>query len=274
MVKNLYIDGIDVRDAFGVWVQKGGYDDLFTFPPMKPPYFNDWPEQHGIEVDLKAPTLAPLSVRVQLIASGSNANVPGFIEQLSKPGYRACRFPTLDREFKLRYSECVDFEQVGDVSVFSMQFELDEPKRVDPATWLAPGVPVRASAYELDGTNFADFGLFVRMGKGSLLCPAPAKQNLTRDISVLDGRIYDTEKTYRNAKEITLQCALKAASMSRLWSCRDAFFNQLIAPGEHKITYAGAEYPVFYNETTGGQLLALRENLVMCGFEIKLTVIR
>ena len=62
--------------------------------------------------------------------------------------------------------------------------------------------------------------------------------------------------------------------MSRLWSCRDAFFNRLIATGEHTITYAGAEYPVFYNETTGGQLLALREILVMCGFELKLTVIR
>ena len=145
MVKNLYIDGIDVRDAFGVWVRKGGYDDLFTFPPMKPPHFNDWPEQHGIEVDLKAPTLAPLSVRVLLIASGANANVAGFIELLSKPGYRVCRFPTLDREFKLRYVECGDFEQVGNVSVFAVQFELDEPKRVDPATWLAPGVPVRTS---------------------------------------------------------------------------------------------------------------------------------
>ncbi len=274
MVKNIYIDGIDVRDNFGVWVRKGGYDDLFTFPPLKPPYFNDWPERHGVEVDLKAPTLAPISVRILLIASGANANVPGFIELLSKPGYRVCRFPTLDRELTLRYSACSGFERFGAVSSFTVQFELDEPKRVDPATWLTPGVPVRASAYELDGTNFADFGIFVRMGKGSLLSPASAKQNLTRDISVLDGRIYDTKKTYRNAKEITLQCALKAVSMSRLWSCYDAFFNRLIAPGEHKITYAGVESPVFYNETTGGRLLALRENLIMCGFEVKLTVIR
>ena len=66
MVKNLYIDGIDVRDAFGVWVRKGGYDDLFTFPPMKPPYFNDWPEQHGIEGE-----------RTGLYRTALEAGVPG-----------------------------------------------------------------------------------------------------------------------------------------------------------------------------------------------------
>ena len=32
MIDNCYIDGISICNRFGVWVTKGGYKDLLTFP--------------------------------------------------------------------------------------------------------------------------------------------------------------------------------------------------------------------------------------------------
>ncbi|MCF0234800.1 MAG: iron hydrogenase small subunit [Thermoguttaceae bacterium] len=49
MVRNIFIDGTDCRATFGVWVLKGGYDDLFSFPAMKEPDTNDWAEHDGEE---------------------------------------------------------------------------------------------------------------------------------------------------------------------------------------------------------------------------------
>ncbi|WP_159049949.1 hypothetical protein [Tannerella serpentiformis] len=47
MKANIYIDGVDARAAFGVWVVRGGYNDLLAYPAMKEPAANDWPEHDG-----------------------------------------------------------------------------------------------------------------------------------------------------------------------------------------------------------------------------------
>lgn len=51
-----YIDGIDIYDEFGVIVEGDGYDELLSFPSLKEPDKNDWPEENGIEVDLSEPS--------------------------------------------------------------------------------------------------------------------------------------------------------------------------------------------------------------------------
>ena len=273
MVRNIHIDGVDVRSVFGVWVLKGGYNELFTFPALKEPVFNDWLEHDGVEVDLKSPKLQPLSVSIDFVASRSNANVDGFITLLAQPGYRTMQFPSLSRSFNLRLNDHVDFKDFASVKAFRLQFEMDEPTRTS-FVYVSPDVKICASAYKIDGVSLSDYGIFVQRGRDSLLRKPPVKQNLTRNISTLDGRIYDAEVVHFAHKEVVLTCCLKASSMDRLWSCRDALFNQLISPGEHTLSYKGIDYPVFYKENSGCKLISFRSGLMMYEFDLKLTVIR
>ena len=274
MKANIYIDGVDARAAFGVWVVRGGYNDLLAYPAMKEPAANDWPEHDGLEVDLKAPKLQPLTVGIDCVASGPKADVRGFVAALAVPGYRSILFPSLGRTFRLRLSDCDELRDYGPLQSFRLLFELDEPKHTDAAVWQSPGVHVIRSAYTLDGVNLADYGVFVQKGRDSLLRPAEVKRNLTREIATRDGRIYDTGLVRFNAKEIALKCCLKAASTAAMWSCRDALFGRLTAPGEHTLNYRGKDYPVFYRECTGTRLIALRPGFILYEFELNLTVIR
>jgi hypothetical protein len=274
MVRNVYVDGIDCREVYGVWVAGGGYDDLFRFPAMKEPKFNDWPERDGIQVDLKAPKLQPPEASIRFVASRPGADVAGFVGLFAEPGYRAMQFPTLGRTFNLRLSEQSENRIYGEhVTDFVLLLIMDVPVR--PATAMpSPGVRIVQSAYLLDGVNLAGYGIFVEKGRDSLTRTASVKQNLTRNISVLDGQLYDTGTVHLNSKEITLRCCLKAASPVELWGCRDALFASLIAPGEHELTYKGTVYPVYYRSMTACRLAALREGFAMIEFDLNMTVIR
>ena len=138
MKTNIYIDGTDARAAFGVWVVRGGYNDLLAYPAMKEPAANDWPEHDGLEVDLKAPKLQPLTVGIDCVASGPKADVRGFVAALAVPGYRSILFPSLGRTFRLRLTNFDELRDYGPRQSFRPLFELDEPERTDAAVWQAP----------------------------------------------------------------------------------------------------------------------------------------
>ena len=42
MTGRLYIDGKDVYTEYGVYVVKGGWNELIAYPPLKTVESNDW----------------------------------------------------------------------------------------------------------------------------------------------------------------------------------------------------------------------------------------
>lgn len=258
MRDNCYIDGISTWNRFGVWVTKGGYKDLLTFPALADPDKNDWPEEDGIEVDLSEPHLQEKEITISFLASNPGIDAADFIAYISTPGYHTLRVPSLGREWRLRLSTQTANKVYPSAREFSLKFVEDIPLR--PSVALPdPGLIIRDCGYELDGVSFADYGVIVDVARDELLKSPSAKQNLSRKVRTADGQIYDAEHLVFSSKETTFKCHLKAVSMSTFWKCYDAFFAALIQPEERKlyVDFTGEEYPCFYKKSSGFRILSL-----------------
>lgn len=258
MRNNCYIDGISTWDRFGVWVTKGGYSDLLTFPALVDPDKNDWPEEDGIEVDLSDPHLKEKEITISFLASKPNIDVCDFIAFISAPGYHTLRVPSLNREWRLRLSTHTKNKRYLNACDFSLTFIEDIPIR--PAIALPdPGLLVRDCGYELDGVSFADYGVVIDAAKDELLKSPAAKKNLNRKVRTQDGQIYDTDILVFSSKETTFKCHFKAASIEKFWQCYDAFFSALIQPEERQlyVDFLSETYPCYYKKSTGFKILSL-----------------
>lgn len=271
MIDNCYIDGISTQSRFGVWVTKGGYKDLFTFPALVDPDKNDWPEEDGIEVDLSAPKLQEKEVTISFLASNPDIDVCNFIAFISTPGYHVLRVPSLNRSWRLRLSTQTKNKRYQNACDFSLTFIEDIPVR--PSTSLPdPGLLVYDSGYELDGVSFADYGVIVDVARDELLKSPAAKKNLSRKVSTADGQIYDADQLVFSSKEATFKCHLKAVSMAAFWQCYDAFFSALVQPEERQlyVDFLSEYYPCYYKKSSGFKVLSLRGPVIV---EFNLTLV-
>lgn len=271
MRNNCYIDGISTWDKFGVWVTKGGYSDLLTFPALVDPDKNDWPEEDGIEVDLSDPRLQPKEITISFLASNPSVDVSDFIVFISTPGYHTLRVPILNREWNLRLSTHTANKVYQNACDFSLKFIEDVPVR-HAVSLPDPGLPVRDCGYELDGISFADYGVVIDTARDELLKSPAVKKNLNRKIGTKDGQIYDVDHLVFSSKESTFKCHFKAVSIAAFWQCYDAFFSALIQPEERQlyVDSLGETYPCYYKKSSGFKILSLRGPVIV---EFNLTLV-
>ena len=272
MVKNLYIDSVDVRGVYGVWIVRGGYDELFSFPSTKSPDVNDWPEHNGLEVDSSIPVLEPWEVSVDFASSGVGANTSGFVQMLASPGYRNFNLPSLGRTFMLRLYETVDYRKYSALDSFRLKFIIDQPVHTGTLSPLDPGVGITQSVWSLNGSRFDLYGIFVRSGRNSLLKPSSIKKQMTRKISTIDGQLYDADQVRFSDKSITLQCCMKAADMGRLWACHILFFDNWTQARERTLSYKGAAYKCYYESCRNARLVCLSQKLCMITFDLNIRI--
>lgn len=260
MNKKYYIDGIDLYARYGVVITDGGYNDLLAFPALKKPETNDWPEEDGVEVDLESPMLEAKEVVISFCACNPGIDVGEFIACISQPGYHTLRIVELDKEWRLRLTTQTANKVYPNAGAFSMKFADDFPDRTAvyaPASGSGTRLPV--SEYELDGIPFSRYGIEVVGGWDDLLKSPAIKQNLSRSISTLDGRIYDADQVVYSSKEVMFKCCLNAANMSKFWECYIAFFNDLIQPDERQLywDYTSEEYPCHYKKSSDFKVITL-----------------
>lgn len=276
MKGQLYIDGIDLYDEYGVWVAEGGFDELLAFPPMVDPEKNIWPEMDGVEVDLSNPTLSGKEVTIPFVASGPGADPEGLMMYVSRPGYRTVRVPALGREWRLRLlsqsSNEIHGRDGSRLGSFSLRFADDFPAR--EGAYEAPsgsGVSIPSSVYSLDGVSLENYGVVVEAGRDEMLASAAVRQNLTRNFRDMDGVLYDVDTLVFGEKDVTLNCCLIADTMDRFWECYTAFFNDLIKPGERSLGYAGTgkDYRCHYKSSSNWRLTNLN-GCVMVEFSVTL----
>lgn len=260
----LYIDGTDMYEAYGVWITKGGYDGLLSFPALVEPDKNVWPEEDGIEVDLENPVLSGKELTIPLVASDPAMDIDEFIAYVARPGYRTVRVPALGREWRLRLlSEPgrVTYGRTADRLVsLSLRFADDFPMREDtyPAAQ-GGGISLPVSSYSLDGVPLDTYGVMVEEGRDDVLRSAAVRQNLTRRFSTMDGVLYDADTVVFEGKDVTFKCCLVTDTIERFWRCYTAFFNDLIRPGERSLGYVdtGKDYKCHYKSTSGWSLSSL-----------------
>jgi hypothetical protein len=253
------MDGTDIYDTYGVWITRGGYNGLLTFPELKEPPANDWPDEDGVEVDLSMPVLAQRQIPITFFASNPGTPAGEFTAFLSSPGYRSVFIPALGRTWNLRLlSHSANRLYSGGKASFTLQFAEDSPVRPVPAAY-APGVRVPASAYSIDDVPLNRYGIVVTDAKSGLLEMPPAKTNLTRNIQSRDGVIYDAGSMVLNGKETMFKCYLKTATTGAFWNCYDAFFSALAGTGERTLSasFTAAEYSCYYKRSSGFRIAAL-----------------
>lgn len=271
MIDNLYIDELSARSRFGVWVTRGGYNDLLTFPALRAPEENDWPEEDGVEVDLSDPKLEKKEVAISFLAD-SNIAAMDLIAYLGLRGPHAFRIPPLGRIWKLRLSEHPVNNVYPLATSFSLKFVEDVPERFIVEGLPNPGVRLSKSRYKLDGIPFSSYGVTIDVSRSALLKAPTAKLNMKRAVSTEDGQIYDADLLVFQKKETTFKCHFNAVSIGAFWQCYDCFFHTLIQPQERRlyVEEIDKEYPCYYKNTSGFKILTLCDTVIV---EFSLTLV-
>lgn len=258
MSGRFYIDGKDAFSEYGIYVQEGGYNELVAFPPLKEVTSNDWQEEDGIEPDLSEPRLNTKNFSLKIVLSGEDYRWGGFIEKLSDKAYHNFDFKEIGRSYRLRLVSNPNTDLATLLGFITVKLADDFP--LDGYTYKEPesGVPY-TNYYELDGKAFSDYGVHVLKGTLNEIEKSPdVKTCLLRNINKLNGALYDGEKVTYKAKDVKINCLMKAASIVEFWRNYDAFLYDLIRP-EQRLLYSdetGYEYPCYYKSCSVSEFYA------------------
>ena len=217
MSGRFYIDGKDAFTEYGIYVQEGGYNELVAFPPLKAVTSNDWQEEDGIEPDLSEPTLNTKEFSLKIVLSGMDYRWGGFIERLSDKAYHTFDFREIGRTYRLRLVSNPNTDLATLLGFITIKLADDFP--LDGYTYKEPESTVPGSDYyELDGKPFSVYGVHVLDGTLNEIEKSPnVKTSLLRNINKLNGALYDGEKVTYKAKDVKINCLMKAASLTELW---------------------------------------------------------
>lgn len=229
MNERLYIDDIDVYATYGVYVVEGGWNELVAFPPLKDYDSNDWQEEDGIEADLSSPVLDTHEVSIKF-AFGTAEQLISFVELLADGAYHEFNCVSIWRSYKLRMTQQPSLVLANLIGSATIKFADDFPLR--DYSYVAPSSSVTASSdYQLDGVNFTNYGVRILQGSlANVVRSAEVKENLLRNIDTVAGATYDGETVTYKAKDVTLNCLMRAESLDELWQNWDALLYDLVQP--------------------------------------------
>lgn len=246
---SLLINGIDAYLSYGVSIRKGGLNALINFPSIKPVEVNDWHEEDGEEVDLSEIKLESKAIDIHFILDRMRGKLNDFLSMLSNEPYST--FSIAGRSYKLRMVDNPDLTLFNEFGLFSISFVDDFPISED-YVYSAPSSTISASnqnVYKIDGRSLSEYGVVVLKGYSEVRRLPSVKLNQRTDVLVINGLIYDEEGEVKyNAKDVQLECLMRANSTSEFWRNYDALLYDLTQP-EERILFVdatGVEYPCYY----------------------------
>lgn len=235
MKDRLYIDGNDAYTEYGVYVVKGGWNELIAYPPLKSVESNDWQEMDGIEADLSAPVLDTREIQIKFAFTGPDSRFFAFIDLLSDGAYHTFNCKHIKRTYKLRLvsqPNMVVAEAIGTVTLkFADDFPLSGYEYKAPESNIAT-----SNDYILDGEPFTNYGIRILKGTLDEVKKTPnVKTNLLRNINTYPGALYDGQKVSYKSKDGKINCLLRADTLDELWRNYDALLHNLIQPDEREL---------------------------------------
>lgn len=271
MTGKLFIDLQDIYTNYGIFVVEQGHNDLICYPALKEVNYNDWPDEDGIEADLTSPVLDTREFNLKMALHGTGARIDSFIQMLSNSAYHTWLFQEIGRSYKLRLVGQPDLTTLNTIGMFSLTLADDYPLK--DYTYQAPvSSIVPETGYQLDGTDFSEYGIMVLQGsKDEVMISAPAKRNLLVNIKSVSGAVYDGQAVKFKAKDVRLRCLMRAETLQELWRNYDAFLYDLVRPGE-RLLYVddtGYEYRCFYRRADVSEFYATGK--IWLRFDITLT---
>lgn len=241
MNDKLYIDGIDAYEKWGVFVVQGGWNNILSWPPLKAPATNDWPEDDGVEVDLDSPQLDTMSATISFACTGVYGNMAAFVNHLADGSYHEFDSPSIGRKLTLRMEQMPNLSGLKFLECLSIKFANDYPLK--GYTYQEPDSDISAASdYLIDNRPFTDYGC--RILRGSLATirkAADVKRNLLVNIKSNSGAAYDSGAVCFKGKDIKLNCLMRADTLAELWANYDALLYDLIRPQLRQLYVADLE---------------------------------
>jgi len=248
MTGRLYIDGKDVYTEYGVYVVKGGWNELIAYPPLKTVESNDWQEMDGIEADLSAPVLDTREIQLKVAFTGFDSRFFALIRHLSDGAYHTFDCRHIERTYRLRLVSQPNLSVAQALGAVTMKFADDFP--LSGYTYKKPASNVAAyDDYTFDGVKFTDYGVRVLKGTLDEVKKMPTvKTNLLRNISTQMGALYDGKNVTYKSKDVKINCLMRADTLDELWRNYDALLYNLILPNTHNlwVRELNKEFPFYY----------------------------
>lgn len=248
MKGRLYIDGNDAYTEYGVYVVKGGWNELIAYPPLKSVESNDWQELDGIEADLSAPMLDTREIQLKVAFAGLDNRFFTLLELLSDESYHVFECAYIKRRYRLRLVSQPNIAAAKVIGTATLKFADDFP--LSDYTYKKPASNVAAyDDYTFDGVNFTTYGVRVLKGTLDEVMKTPTvKTNLLRNISTQAGALYDGKNVSYKNKDVKINCLMRADTLEELWRNYDALLYDLIRPNERKlwVDELGQEFLFYY----------------------------
>lgn len=248
MKGRLYIDGNDAYTEYGVYVVKGGWNELIAYPPLKSVESNDWQEMDGIEADLSAPMLDTREIQLKVAFAGLDSRFFTLLELLSDEAYHVFECAYIKRTYRLRLVSQPNLAAAKVIGTATLKFADDFP--LSGYTYKKPASNVEAyDDYTFDGVNFTTYGVRVLKGTLDEVMKTPTvKTNLLRNISTQAGALYDGKNVSYKSKDVKINCLMRADTLDELWRNYDALLYDLIRPNERKlwVDELGQEFLFYY----------------------------
>lgn len=229
MEGRLIIDGRDMGAHYGAYVTDQGLNALLSWPATKEIDIDSWAESGYCQADLSDLRLAAKEMSVDFALRSHPSDIVPMCSWLAGSANRTWAIASIGRSYRLRYVGADALTAWPTIQTFGVNVALDSP--LDGYEYLAPVSHISAvDEYDLDGTPLSDYGVRVLYGTlNSTAAPGSVKERLKRNVSVVDGIIYDTGvENVPNPREIVLRCALIDPTMSGLWRNYDALLYDLI----------------------------------------------
>lgn len=248
MKGRLYIDGNDAYTEYGVYVVKGGWNELIAYPPLKSVESNDWQEMDGIEADLSAPMLDTREIQLKIAFAGLDSRFFTLMELLSDESYHVFECAYIKRTYRLRLVSQPNIAAAKVIGTATLKFADDFP--LSDYTYKKPASNVAAyDDYTFDSVNFTTYGVRVLKGTLDEVMKTPTvKTNLLRNISTQAGALYDGKNVSYKSKDVKINCLMRADTLEELWRNYDALLYDLIRPNERKlwVDELGQEFLFYY----------------------------
>lgn len=248
----IYIDGADAYKQFGIFVTQGSYNNLVNFPASKQLDSNDWPEEDGQEFDLSSISLSTGEVSVEL-GFLNHWKFSDFVTLLSDKAHHEFEFKELGRTYRLRLASQNSFELFTGLNIARFTFVNDFPREAGYVYQIPVDPLPLADGYELDGRDFADYGVLILEGSDAEIRKSPSvKKNMLQEFKRQDGAVYDGEVVKFQTKEVALRCLMRAKDTESFWRNRDALLHDLTKLSSKKDSqgyeYSDVERSLYYDE--------------------------
>ena len=254
----LYIDGVDVYEAFGAFIV-GSPKEVVCFHPMKAVKSNDWGEDDGVEPDLDEQSYRVDERNINLTFGfrGERKDIPGFLGMLADSAYHTFRFYTFAKSayapvFSLRLVSSSGIDDLCDGRPGSLKLRFScDAYEVPSLEGEITGMRIPDSdEYRIKGVRLSDFNVTALKGTlNAIRKPSDVKQRLTYRSATADGLVYDEQGAMMfKSRDVKMNCLLRADSADDFWLFHRDLFALLRRANGHTL-YVEAndmEYDAYY----------------------------